>query len=207
MGKMPTNRLVSTCNAIYHNLRLARHSINELNYLLNHPLDSALFVFAGFPHFYFGHLIDIHIRNATILLHSLIKGELSITKLINVCEENVDNINFKLPNKEMLNLIGRAKELIEEQKAKHWSLLSASRDKFAGHQDKINAGPIKEIGEITFPLSDMLELLPNLEQAFAYIYYPLTGEKYGQLPDDSFINKAIHAMYEKKMRELEGEQE
>jgi len=27
------------------------------------------------------------------------------------------------------------------------------------------------------------------------------------LPDDSFINKAIHAMYEKKMRELEGEQE
>ncbi len=44
----------------------------------------------------------------------------------------------------------------------------------------------------------MMELLPNLEQVFAYIYYPLTGEEYGQLPDDSFIDKAIHAMNEKK---------
>ena len=166
-----------------------------------------LFGFAGFPHFYFGHLIDIHSRNATILLHSLIKGELSITKLINVCEVNVDNINFKLSKKEMLDLMGKAKTLIEEQKLKHWKLLSACRDKFAGHQDKINAGPIKEIGEITFLLSDMLELLSNLEQAFAYIYYPLTSKKYGRLPDDSFIDKVIHAMYEKKMRELKGEQE
>ena len=200
---MNKNSIVSMCNVIYHNLRLARHSINELNYLLNHPFDDVLFLFTEFPHYYFEHFIDIHNRNAIILLHSSIKGQLSITKLINECESSIDGIEFALPKKEMLTLLGKAKALIEECKKKHWELLSASRDQFAGHQDNINAHSIKEIAAIVFPLCDMLELLPALEQAFAYIYYPLTGEKYAQLPDESFIDKALHVRYEVKMKELE----
>lgn len=201
--KPDKGKILSICNVIYHNLRLARHSVNELNYLLNNPWENLRFHFCGFPHFYFGHFIDIHSRNATILLHALIKGDLSITKLINVCENEIESIDFLLPKMEMKKIFKISLALIDEQKTKHWKLLSAARDKYAGHLDKINAGPIKEIGDIVFPLTAMQELLPKLEQAFAYIYYPLSGQKYELLPESSFIQKAITLMVQENARLME----
>ncbi len=197
------SEIINYCNVIYHNLRVARHSVNELNYLLNHPLDCALFPFAGFPHYYFANLIDIHGRNATTLLFGLMGGKLSIPKLINKCETNIDQLDYAIPKKEILALLENARKLIDEQKAKHMPLLSACRNKFACHQDKINAGPVKDVANIAFPLTDMLDLLPNLEQAFAYIYYPLTGDPYEQLPNASFIDIALHKIFDNKIEELE----
>lgn len=66
-----TINLINLSNIIYHNLQLARQSINELNYLLNNQFDIVLFSFVGYSHNYFTNLIDIHGRNAVIMLLSL----------------------------------------------------------------------------------------------------------------------------------------
>lgn len=188
-------------NVIYHNLRLIRQSVNELDYLLNNPFDGVLFATVGFPYWYYANLIDIHGRNATTLLFNLFDGDLSIIRLVNLCEQNVDFLNFHAKRVDVIKCISNAKALLNQAKAKHFSLLKDCRDTIACHQDDINIQSIDEIGKNVFPLSDMQRLLPILEQAFAYIYYPYTNSEYEQLENKSFIGEAIHIMFDKKMED------
>ncbi len=196
---------INKLNVVYHNLQLIRHSVNELNYLLNHPLDNLLFSFAEYSPNYFTNLIDIHGRNTVVLLASLFEGDLSLEKLINYFESNINKIEFenKAINKLiMVKMIKESRAKYENLKITYYPIIKSNRDKIAAHQDAINSHKSTEIGDLILSLEDMNNLLPKIEKLFAKFYYSLTNEEYVIYKSKSFIDEGLHALYDKRMKDL-----
>ena len=206
VNKQVTKEANNISNVVYHNLQLARHSINELNYLLNNPLDSVLFGALLYPPNCFINLIDIHGRNATIMLCSMFEGDLSLIKMINYFQTNIDSIDFKNPAVNKAIVASMIKDSVSEMnmlKDKYYQLIKANRDKIAAHQDKINTNKPSDLHDFIFPLSNMNDLLPQLEKIFAKLYYSLTNVEYVIYKERSFINEGLHSLFDNNMKELD----
>ena len=203
-----TLKALNISNVIYHNLQLVRQSVNELNYLLNNPLDGVLFSFVGFSSYYFTNLIDIHGRNVVILLSSLFEGNTSIKKMINIYFGNINDIEFKNPkvNKTIISeLINKSSIEFESLKTEYYPLIKKNRDKIAAHQDAINMESPSNLNDCILSLEDMNNILPKLEQIFARLYYSLTNEEY-VYDTKSFVDKGLHSLYDTKMKDLNNNQ-
>lgn len=200
-----TLTILNESNVIYHNLQLIRHSVNELNYLLNHSLDNLLFPFVEYPPYFFTNLIDIHGRNAVVLFASLFEGDLSLEKLINYFESNIDKIEFKNKAINKLIMVKMIKEFrakYENLKITYYPIIKSNRDKIAAHQDAVNSHKSTELGDLILSLEDMNNLLPKIEELFAKFYYSLTNEEYAVYKPKSFIDEGLHALYDKRMKGL-----
>lgn len=129
-----------------------------------------LFSFAGYPSNYFTNLIDIHGRNIVVLFASLFEGGLSLEKLINYFESNIDKIEFKnktINKSIMAKMIKKSCDIYKDLKNTYYPIIKVNRDKIAAHQDAINSHKSTELGDLIFSLEDMNNLLPKVETLFA----------------------------------------
>ena len=184
---------IKLSNLNYHNLQLIRQSVIELDYVASNPLQGILLSRVGLPPFYFTNLIDIHGRNAIVLMCALFKGKTSLFEMFSFIESNFDQIDFKnktVNNETIMKFIENGVNELQNLKEEYFDSLKKNRDKISAHQDMINLCSGGKIEDYVFGISEMKELLEKLEQVFVPMYYSLTNNQY-ELSDKSLLEEFI----------------
>ena len=179
--------------AINRNLHLIRQSVNELKYVSNNLFKGILLSTAGISPYYFLNLIDIHGRNAVILLYELFEGKISLFRFIELLKTNFKYIEFKNKNvnrETILDFVTNAENRINNLKDIYLESLKKNRDKISAHQDMINLSNDGKIADYVFGIGKMGKLLEELEQVFAPLYFSLNNEEY-ELSDKSLVEEFI----------------